>query len=803
MASIKNLVSLKSIIHMLALLTLLLTFGREAHSALETSLTYDEYIYIARGYTYVRTGDTRLKLRHPILVDALATLPLLLLPDIQLPLESAGWLEGNFHRYAPAFMWEANTAIADKIAFLSRLPIMWLSLILAAGVFRWAREYAGGGGALLALVLCAFDPNILAHGRLVTPDVGQTTFIFLAAFAWWRYMVRPGWSRWLISGVTLGLAQASGFPALILIPIFGLSVIGYSIYHSKIERVVGMGIALLGVIALGGLVLWGVYAFDWGPIAGLGMSFFAPYHWEEFIDLLSRLRREDLAYFWGEVYRGGRPAFFIVALLIKTPIATLGLWALGLLWVGKRRACWLRDIVLWSLPLLYYGNALRSNLNIGYRHILPILPFLFVMAGQAIHILHKPWHKVGIGILAGWLMVSSLSIHPSYLAYFNEFVGGPLQGRKYFAVSDLDWGQGLPRLRDYLLEREIEEVYLSWFGTTPPEYYGIHYKPLPSWPPPEHPERVWFHPEFPLPGTYVISAANLVGARLEDRDTFRWFWQMPYQDHVGYSLFVYQVPHLLDPDAEPVNIALSGTSLDALPAHIVETQFRTNDMHPRWFDARRALIFPRNRAFFAIGADTPLDEALRERFLPAGDPVTFEQFPEGDRVALYEWENRDYVADATQKRALISSELIPEMDAQQVISLPVMVGDSLTLLGYEWEAAGQCQGGVEILTFWCVEKELSGVPWAIFFHVLAPDGTIVDQEDRLDVVTRGLLPGDIFVQIHRVSIPSELSAEDLWVQLGLYRQDTMDRLGVELASKDDVIGDRILLGTLQSVCVGE
>jgi hypothetical protein len=140
------------------------------------------------------------------------------------------------------------------------------------------------------------------------------------------------------------------------------------------------------------------------------------------------------------------------------------------------------------------------------------------------------------------------------------------------------------------------------------------------------------------------------------------------------------------------------------------------------------------------------------------------------------------------------------VDAQQVISLPVTVGDSLTLLGYEWEEAGRCQGEGEILTFWRVEKELPDVPWAIFFHVLAPDGTMVDQEDRLDVVTRGLRPGDIFVQIHRVSIPSELPAETLWVQLGLYRQDTMDRLGVERASRDDVVDDRILLGTLQSVC---
>jgi hypothetical protein len=45
-----------------------------------------------------------------------------------------------------------------------------LSLLLAPLVFAMAREMFGTAAAFLALALLAFDPNILAHGVLVTTD---------------------------------------------------------------------------------------------------------------------------------------------------------------------------------------------------------------------------------------------------------------------------------------------------------------------------------------------------------------------------------------------------------------------------------------------------------------------------------------------------------------------------------------------------------------------------------------------------------------------------------------------------------
>ncbi len=784
-------------------LLLLLLFARALESAVHTSATYDEYIYIARGYTYLKTGDTRLKLRHPILVDVLATLPLLLEPDIQLPLDTVGWKEGDFHRYAPAFMWRANVHLADKILFLSRLPIMFLSLILGAAVFRWAHARSGLQAGLLALALYSFDPNILAHGRLVTPDIGQTTFIFLSAFAWYRYLAQPDGIRCCVAGLSLGLALTAGFPALILPPIFLLAAGIQSLLRPGARSIWdALWVWGRGVL-LGAFVVWGIYAFDWGLVQDIGLSLPAPYYWEEFLDLLKRLNRQDLTYFMGEVYRGGRPAFFIVSLLMKTPITTLLLFSLGSLVLFSRmckekRQLWGYGLVLWLTPLLYYGNALRSNLNIGYRHILPILPFLFVIAGGSWHLVQRRWRKFVLGGLLAWLVASSLCIHPFYLAYFNEFAGGPLHGSRYLVVSDLDWGQDLPGLRAYLTAQGVDApIYLSWFGTTPPEYYDIAYYPLPAWPPPDYPERVRFHPQYPLPGLYAISVANLVGARLPDPDTFQWFQQHSYETHIGYSIFIYRVPPLLDPQAPPVNIALSGTSLDVLPASIIEKYFQTNRLFPRWFDARMAMVFPQGRAFIVIGENTNVHPALYDRFLKNIDAAVPYVSTPGTQAVLYPVAQTQavssYVENVAEQVVFNSPTLVPQRAHPEIIQLPVLFDETLALLGYEILREGQVQADyIELLSVWRVIQQPGDLQAAIFAHLLSPEGAILGQDDRLDVVLLGLAPGDTFVQLHRIPVPDRLPEGPAWLQLGVYRRDTLERLSISADTQID-LGDRVLL----------
>ena len=143
---------------------LVLTFGLALTSAIQKSPTMDEQNHIARGVAYLGTGDPRLSVEHPPLVNVLSALPARLLLDLHLPLDTIWWEAGEWYHFADDFLWKANPD-PDRIVFLARLPIIGLGVMLAALVFRWANARFGPWGGLLAAVFCALDPNILAHTR--------------------------------------------------------------------------------------------------------------------------------------------------------------------------------------------------------------------------------------------------------------------------------------------------------------------------------------------------------------------------------------------------------------------------------------------------------------------------------------------------------------------------------------------------------------------------------------------------------------------------------------------------------------
>ena len=137
--------------------------------------------------------------------------------------------------------------------------------------------------------------------------------------------------------------------------------------------------------------------------------------------------------------------------------------------------------------------------------------------------------------------VSSLRIAPHQLAYFNEFVGGPEQGYRYLSNSNLDWGQDLKGVKTYMEKENLPIIYLSYFGTAPPSYYGIRYQYVPGawpleWPPPT--EKV---PTEIQRKVLAISVSNLQDASNPYNPVFRWLWVRRPIAKIGYSIFVYDL----------------------------------------------------------------------------------------------------------------------------------------------------------------------------------------------------------------------------------------------------------------------
>ena len=196
-----------------------------------------------------------------------------------------------------------------------------------------------------------------------------------------------------------------------------------------------------------------------------------------------------------------------------------------------------RTAPLWVLLTVYWAAAVASSINIGHRHILPTYPPLFILAGSAVGLWsarrHVAW-RWAVGVLLAAYVVEAVSTWPNYLAYFNQLVGGSKNGYRCLVDSSLDWGQDVPGLKRWLAARGLNDpdaatpVYLSYFGTGSPTYYGVRAQRLPGYADAD----LGRSPPVPIAlkgGYYCISASMLPMVVVEPSRRWSEHWEQEYQ----------------------------------------------------------------------------------------------------------------------------------------------------------------------------------------------------------------------------------------------------------------------------------
>jgi hypothetical protein len=522
----------------------------------------DEQNHLARGLAFLRTGDPRFSLEHPPLINAISALPLLTVEGIRLPIDHPSWNQPQgWYIFAEQLLWEYNEDVSRMI-FLARIPIVFLTLALALVGYRFSLNFWGPTAALFSFLIILFDPNILAHGRYTTSDIGGATFLLLCMFALWRMWRAEtgGLKLVIVGGITLGLALGAKMSNLVFVPIFAVMALLpiYGGQWSGAKALKRFGIFAMAVlISLGGL--WMIFAFERGPLN------FSPFG----LSLFERLSLPMPTYWNGvgqilQISGGGRPSFllgkfstqgwwyyFPVAFMVKTPVLLILLVVVAVFLLLRERTYRGRAIFLLGPAAGFFLISMISALNIGYRHLLPMLPMLYVLVGGlALLATVSRFGSIAgrlalrillIGALVSIILVDTI-IHPHYLSYFNVVSGGPNNGHRILVDSNIDWGQDLLRLRQWIDDNDVERIKLSWFGTADPEYYGIQSDPLPGL---THHFDLWwnvpFNPSAPEPGIYAISVSNLWERPLEDKTVFRWFREREPDDKVGYSINIYFV----------------------------------------------------------------------------------------------------------------------------------------------------------------------------------------------------------------------------------------------------------------------
>jgi 4-amino-4-deoxy-L-arabinose transferase-like glycosyltransferase len=554
-------------LHWAAVPLLLVIAGTLAISSLVgDSSTFDESSHLASGMSYLKQHDFRLAPDHPPLGKLWAAAPLLLVAQEWPGPDTNGWRRASHYEFGQTWLFELNAG--RPLLLIARIMMVLLLLGTCLAVYAAARTLAGPDAALLALILATFSPTLLAHGRLVTTDMPVALCAMLVLLTGVRLLERVTWPRFLAAAAALGALSVAKFswPLVLIGPL--AMMLAVLVRRRPLElqlapwqrgaplmlqRRVGRAAALALLVGALGLTTWAAvwtcygwrytitpaasndpsaaelqrqYDASWrqvltadenaGGLARAGLSltrvardarllpeaYLYGFAWT----LLTTQARQ--AYLMGQYPRTGDPRYFPLAFAIKTPVATLLVLLAGLVALAR---CWRRPgfnhlllLGLLTFGVVYGLTAVFSRINIGHRHIMPLYPVLFVLAGAAAA--WWTWRPARwlTGAAIVWLAAASLWIHPHYLAYFNELIGGPANGHKYLADSNIDWGQDLLRLAAYGRKHPDEPIHLAYFGSVSPAHYGIRCAALPSnWP---------FGPRSDLsPGTYVVSVTQLLG----------------------------------------------------------------------------------------------------------------------------------------------------------------------------------------------------------------------------------------------------------------------------------------------------
>ena len=469
------------------------------------SVTVDELGHLPSGLLYLETGDARFASLNPPLVNLISAMPVWgAVPEHTLVKFEASEDPFSFWENGYRFMEENQSSYR---ALIERARIAPIALVALMGilVFYWTRRLVADSdriAGLLAAGLVLLSPNVIAQARLVGTDTGTAFFIVLAFLAFRRFLERPQWGSVLLAGFALGAAQLTKFYALLLYPTFFFVVAFWGWASREAEAIASSkrraqwwGLLAIGVTSL--LVLnVGYLGMEWGQsLSGLSLQSSLMKDWAsgalgniplplpaayirafdgQWVEVGSSMP----SVLWGERFQGGRWDYFLGLLMMKTPIPVMIVFVIAILGLLKKAPLPKREsMFLLSYPLLLIVFlSWGDRRQIGLRALMSATPLMAVwMSAMLAHTLPRRWLIPSVSILVIGLGVISTWAYPDHLAYFNTWVGGSQNGYRYVSDANLDIGQDLIALSEYLREANEDRVQLLYYGSVDPGLYGIDY----------------------------------------------------------------------------------------------------------------------------------------------------------------------------------------------------------------------------------------------------------------------------------------------------------------------------------------
>jgi hypothetical protein len=612
----KNNMRTKAILRLLPAALLFAHAGLLGYGAAVHSPSIDEVGHMAAGLSHWQLGRFDLYRVNPPLVRMVAVVPVLFAePKIDWsPYSDAPGARSEFPIGRQLI--SDNGERSFWFFTWARWACIPFSLLGGYVCFRWARELYGDWSGLLALTLWCFEPNILANGQLITPDTGATALGVTAGYLFWKWLKKPSWLIAIIVGMVMGLAELTKTTWILLFALWPLLWLIWRLPQWKqlsLRKWLNQAGQLVLILGAALYMMNAGYGFD-GSMTPLGDYQFVsqslggptenkyPPPRNRFADSwlgklpvpVSRdyllgidVQKSDFeshfdSYLRGEWAKHGWWYYYLYALAIKVP---LGVWLLALLaaFLGLTRrgyaASWRDELtVLAPAVLVLTFVSSQTGFNHHLRYVLSIFPFLLICMSKAARNCGLSLRKsaffrgtqgdethfrgakgdtlvtILMGAALAWAVASSLWVYPHSLSFFNEVIGGPANGGAHLLNSNIDWGQDLFFLRDWLKEHPAAQpLKLAFFGYVDPRVAGIEFTPPPRGATSTEEARGPHAQEFgPRPGWYAISVAMLYGTERGIPDGKGGYASFPLNSlcyfrrskpiaHAGYSIYIYHI----------------------------------------------------------------------------------------------------------------------------------------------------------------------------------------------------------------------------------------------------------------------
>ena len=452
--------------------------------------TFDEFTHLQSGYRYWQCGEFANNPEHPPLVKFLAAAPIrkwqiggyptacgtAVITSRGMDIQAAAALFGSPH--GEEMLWKARSVL---IVF---------PLVLLVAVFFATRSWFGDVAAAIAAVLVTVEPTLVAHGSLVTTDMAVTAMMFVSVWAAIEFVRKPSVLRMVGVGIAIGLALTAKHSALPLpFIVLGTMLVARMPGRRTANGDAGISYpkllgawALMSALAFAGL--WASYGFRYAALphetkasydtgamfaathmentTGAKVTAFAVRHQllpEAYVAGMADIMSSGVrpTYFFGKWYAKGFWYYFPVALAIKMTIGVLALFLIALLAPAVWREHGRRMAPLLVPLVVFLGFALMSKANIGVRHVLPVMPYMIVLAAAAASLMVKGSRALA-AVAVALIVVSvgsALYAAPSQVSYANELFGGSNHTYRYLGDSNVDWGQSSGRLAAYLEEQHL------------------------------------------------------------------------------------------------------------------------------------------------------------------------------------------------------------------------------------------------------------------------------------------------------------------------------------------------------------